>query len=400
MVAEMTRVCDHMEQKKNMNIAVVATSGIYPLHIGGPAYVGYFLSKEFGKAGHNVTVFIRVENRNELKIVENSLKFNNIENVNFIPSVISYNKHFFINIPLLVFKILNVSLKLKKGHYDVILYNAPPVDVTLLFPLISRFKHISQFLIFHGYGGLIANKNIIGRILIKIQKNFFDRCIVVSKATQRIPEIFGISSDKIVVIYNGIDTDEKTMEGEQDLSGYPNILFAGMLVKNKGVDILLESFSRFLDRYPKSMLYIVGKGKEREDLVKLANKLNINKNVCFTGEIKPDKIVNYYRSCDLFVLPSYSEGMPISLLQSLFYKLPAIISDALEGPKELIEDGAIIETFKCGDPVSLHKKMIHLINMNKNDIRKITENNYCYLMKKFTWEQSANKYLDQFIYIE
>ena len=60
---------------------MIATSGFYPINIGGPASVGYFLAKEFGKCGNDVTVFIRVKDKEELHSIQNLSEFDDLVNV-------------------------------------------------------------------------------------------------------------------------------------------------------------------------------------------------------------------------------------------------------------------------------------------------------------------------------
>lgn len=380
-----------------MNIAIMATSGIYPLHIGGPANVGYFLAKEFGKEGHDVTVFTRVKNQEELQLIKKMPEFIELMNVNFVPIMIEYNLKSLLNVPLRMLNILGISYEFGKRKFDAILYNAPPVDVTLLIPLISKSKGINQFLIFHGYGGLVDGKNITGRFLIRMQKKLFSKCIVVSNSINNIPALFGIPSYNVETIYNGIDIGEFSIdESVIDLIGKPNILFSGVLTRRKGADVLLKAFSLFLKKYPQSMLYIVGDGIEKYKLVKLAQELNICEHINFTGFVDRKRLIDYYHSCDLYVMPSFKEAFGITLLESMCSRIPAIISDADGGPKEIVNNGAKCEIFKCGDSNSLFEQMLLFFNKTEQEIDEITEFNFRHVTNNYTWGTAAQKYVNVF----
>lgn len=380
-----------------MKISIVATSGIYPLHIGGPANVGYFLAKEFGKAGHEVTVFVRVKNKDELEAIKKLDKFTTLINVIFVPTVMEYNKKSILNVFLVTLKVLNISRAYCVTKCDVVLYNSPPVDLSLAFPLISRARNITQFMIFHGYGGLIDNKNIFGRWLIRIQKSFFNKFIVVSKHTQNIPYLFGITQDKIRIIHNGIETNKKFVSNSNfKLCGNPKILYVGLLAKHKGIDTLLKAFYLLLKSHPNSILYIVGSGKEKDNLIDMCKEMSIENNVVFTGYMSQEIVANYYYSCDFLVIPSVKEAFGITFLESMFYRIPAIISDADGGLKEIASNGARCSLFRCGNHNSLSKQMILLINKSKVEIKEITDSNFDHVIKNYSWCIAAQKYLQLF----
>lgn len=380
-----------------MRIAVIATSGIYPIHVGGPGNVGYYLSKEFGNLGHSVTVFIRVKNKTQLDRVKRMSEFNSLNNVEFVPISIEYNMKTFFNIPLIIIKIINISSVFLKYKFDIILYNSPPVDVCVLIPFISRIKGYRQFIIFHGYGGLVDNRNIIGRSLIKAIKCFFEKSIVVSKHSRSLPSLFGIPNNKICIIYNGVEIKEEcSKKAISCLPGHPRILYVGTLSKLKCVDKLIMAFSLFLRKYPNSILFIVGDGSELEDLIKLATNLGVIRHVHFEGFISGNKVNFYYKNSDLFVLPSTREGLPISLLESMAFSLPIIVSDSDLGPKELFENGAKGLIFKSNDHFSLYQCMLQYFSMSEYERISMSRFNVEYILRHHNWKSIAFEYLKLF----
>lgn len=380
-----------------MEIAIISTSGIYPLHIGGPANVGYFLAKELGNLGHRITLFIRVKNKDEYAIANKSIIFNNLKNVKFVPIIIDYTKLASLNPINFLIKTLEISHQFSKENYDVILYNSPPVDISLLIPIISRIKDIRQFMIFHGYGGLVDNNNFIGRALIKVQKSFFCRSVIVSNYIRNIPMCFGIPENKISTIYNGIDIDEFSKNQSQfELPGYPRLLHVGVLEDRKGVNVLLKAFSLLLASSPSAYLYLIGDGRERSKLERLAVKLNINSHTRFAGFVNRNDLLGYYRSCDLFVMPSFNEAFGITLLECMASKKMAIVSDAPGGPREIAENGARCYMFESGNHVSLFNQINILLNSSRSDQDEIIAHNYEFVKNNYTWKSAAIAYSKMF----
>ncbi len=108
------------------------------------------------------------------------------------------------------------------------------------------------------------------------------------------------------------------------------ILCVGAIVKRKGIDLLIKSFARYNNKYSNSMLVLVGttinENKENfqfyNKMKKLANDLNVEKYIIFTG-IK-DNVDEYMKISDIFVFLSKREGLPNAILESMSTELPVI----------------------------------------------------------------------------
>ena len=138
----------------------------------------------------------------------------------------------------------------------------------------------------------------------------------------------------------------------------PVILFVGRLHPQKGVDYLLQAFSAI--NAPQWHLLIVGDGDQRTDLESMSKKLGIQAQTTFSGTVQDP--TPYYRSAEIFALPSRHEGTPNALLEAMCYGLPVVISDSSSGPLDLVrENGAGIVT-ASGDVDGLAKALQLLIN--------------------------------------
>lgn len=136
------------------------------------------------------------------------------------------------------------------------------------------------------------------------------------------------------------------------------IIFIGLISKNKGVNELLSAFDLINKKYYDWELYLVG-GKTRSFNLNL-----INENVKYFGVLEHDDVINLLKKSAFLVLPSYSEGMPNVILESLSCSVPVIATD-VGNIREMIHDvGLIIEPQST---ISLFNAMEQLIV--SNDLR-------------------------------
>jgi glycosyltransferase involved in cell wall biosynthesis len=103
-------------------------------------------------------------------------------------------------------------------------------------------------------------------------------------------------------------------------------LFLGRIHPKKGLMLLLPAWARICRREEDWELVIAGpdEGGHLEEVRARAVELGIEKRVTFTGVVQGDQKVRLLYSADLFVLPSYSEGLPMSVLESLACKVPVV----------------------------------------------------------------------------
>jgi glycosyltransferase involved in cell wall biosynthesis len=378
-----------------MKICVIAMTGLYPVDLGGPGSVVYFLVKELNRNGIDVTLFIRA-NSDTLNRLKNSNEFKELERTKIIPIDIEYNLKSILNPFYMIGKIIEINRKLRDiiDDFDIVLYNSPPVDITLFFPYLFKRKSKKQVFALHG-GLFYEGKNIFGKFLIYIQKIRFDKIIAVSNYSQDIALKFGFQSEKIVIIQNGIDLKIFDALEPLHLNGTPKLLHVGALRSIKGVDILLNAFSLFVKNFPDAHLYIVGDGVERVKLEQLSKTLGITNSVHFEGFIPLGQdVLRYYKSCDLFIMSSYRENFPIVILEAMAANIPLIVSNIEGGPQELIihnENGLL---FPPGDYKKLCEEIVK-ITEQKDLAKQIILKNAA-LIKKYSWDSIALRYISVF----
>jgi glycosyltransferase involved in cell wall biosynthesis len=117
-----------------------------------------------------------------------------------------------------------------------------------------------------------------------------------------------------------------------------NFLFMGRIGPRKGIfdilNVVITNYKRFVG---KIKVYVGGDG-EVNLLTNLIKDKNLNEIIEYVGWIEGDRKTELLKKSDVYILPSYSEGLPISILEAMSYKLP-IISSPVGGIPEIVKDG-------------------------------------------------------------
>lgn len=144
----------------------------------------------------------------------------------------------------------------------------------------------------------------------------------------------------------------------------PHILCVGRLVSAKGQHILLDACAILKERGLKFRLNLIGDGPDRDSLETLSKNLGLSDSVTFTGALGQDKVIEYYDKADIFIIPSFAEGIPVVLMEAMSKQIPCITT-FITGIPELIDDNEDGMLFAPSDVKSLADKMELLIKDKK-----------------------------------
>jgi glycosyltransferase involved in cell wall biosynthesis len=135
---------------------------------------------------------------------------------------------------------------------------------------------------------------------------------------------FGIPPEKVRVVYNGVDSNlfrpGPMEEARQKLGleqGVTTLLYIGNLFPMKGVDVLIDACEQLKKRETAFKCYIVGSGEMRPSLEAQIKLLGLGEEVKLMGSKPHRDLPVWFRAADVFVLPSYSEGVPNVLLEAV-----------------------------------------------------------------------------------
>jgi glycosyltransferase involved in cell wall biosynthesis len=182
----------------------------------------------------------------------------------------------------------------------------------------------------------------IYRFIDRFSENYVDRFLVVSDALKHFFTVErGISTERVVRIYNGIELYEyqpnlkgNNLRNEWGIPDAEPIVGAiGRLVWQKGFEHLIKAAPEILAAVPEAWFLLVGKGPLRPNLEALARELNISERIIFTG-FRSD-IKEILSTIDILVIPSLLEGFPIITLEAMAMAKP-IVATQLSGITEQI----------------------------------------------------------------
>jgi colanic acid/amylovoran biosynthesis glycosyltransferase len=114
------------------------------------------------------------------------------------------------------------------------------------------------------------------------------------------------------------------------------LLYAGRLAVEKGLPVLFESLRMLADQGYDFELTLVGDGVDRLELEKLGKEFGISQRLIFAGYVSQDGVREYLQQSDIFILPSFAEGVPVSLMEAMACGVP-VLATYVGGVAELIE---------------------------------------------------------------
>ncbi|HEX6688734.1 MAG TPA: glycosyltransferase family 4 protein [Solirubrobacterales bacterium] len=146
------------------------------------------------------------------------------------------------------------------------------------------------------------------------------------------------SWQKLPVVHVGIPIEQFTPVGASPPTAAAEILCIGRLVPEKGQAVLIEAIARLVERGLPASATFAGEGPQRGALEALAERLGVGSRVSFRGAVGQEELHALYAAASAFCLPSFSEGVPVVLMEAMAMRLPTI-GTTITGVPELIEDG-------------------------------------------------------------
>ena len=176
--------------------------------------------------------------------------------------------------------------------------------------------------------------------------------LTVSKKNKECLTKLEIEDQKIKILHNGFNSeiffkmDKNKVRDELEIDKKSKVLLTiGNLEKVKGQEFLIKSLKRVSEELPSIKCYVIGGGSLELELKELVKSLNLEKNVIFLGQLKHNQIGKWLNACDVFVMSSLNEGLPISMLEALGLGKP-FVGTNVGGIPEVInseEYGILIE---------------------------------------------------------
>lgn len=193
------------------------------------------------------------------------------------------------------------------------------------------------------------------RCLMRQAARFAQRFVCVSHDSSRYMIEQGIPAVKVQTLWNGIDLTRFAFQGPCDDGA---IVTVARLSPEKDIANLLRAVPTVVTTNPLARFEIAGDGPCRAELEQLATVLNIANNVKFHGEVRD--VPALLAKARLFVLPSQSEGISLTLLEAMARGLP-IVTTNVGGNPEVVEAGTTGLLVPARDPAALGQAILTLV---------------------------------------
>lgn len=231
-----------------------------------------------------------------------------------------------------------------------------------------------------------------------------DVVIAVSQTTKKdLLRFYPFPEEKVRVIYPGVNNDFTFRGNIFPSSEYiqkkyynveiPFILSVSTLEPRKNIEGLIKAYKILREKTNlKHKLVIVGmKGWLYDNIFGLVDKLDLRDAVIFTGYVSREDLSYFYSNADIFVYPSFYEGVGLPVLEAFSYGLP-VITSCTSALAEIAGDSAIlIDPYQ---PEDIAKAILYLIEDNK--LKEELKQKSIERAKEFSWEMSAKNTLEIF----
>ncbi|MFX1396104.1 MAG: glycosyltransferase family 4 protein [Promethearchaeota archaeon] len=281
--------------------------------------------------------------------------------------------------------------------------------------LVSKIRKIPLLYTSHGFQLTLFEKNFITRLIVYLYLKTIGRFMfkqmklitVNHQQDKRILQNIGVKTLKIKILPSGLDLQsyEKvntqiTLEYMKNIRNrynlkHPIILYIGRLVERKGLHYLLVVIPKLVEIFPDLSCIIIGNGPKEKYYKELVSNLNINNNVRFVGYLKPFSkvLVSLIKLANVQILPSFTESMPVSVMEGLFFKNPIMITD-LHFAKWINYQNK--KVYIPIDPINSDDFSEKIIRLLKNEsLRKeLGELGANFIREKFNWRDIAKETIE------
>lgn len=192
---------------------------------------------------------------------------------------------------------------------------------------------------------------------------------------------------KFKIVRCGIDPDQFSFELPKGKA--KKLVYVGRLSGEKGVPILFNSLSLLKDKDYDFELTLLGDGEDRKRLELLAAEKGLGKKITFAGFVDQKTIASTLRASDIFVLPSFAEGIPVALMEAMALGVP-VIATYVGGVAELVIDGETGKVVYPSDTEGLARAIAFYID-NPDACRKIATQARAKVVNEFEINQQVDK---------
>lgn len=347
--------------------SIIQITSYYPPHLGGMENVVAQIAEGFVEKGYTVSVYTSDIGYTEDAMLHYKSQVYYLKSVEFAHTPIIFT---------LFFRLLALP-----RHSLIHLHVAQAFTPEIVY-MISKLKAISYIAHIHldvdASGPLGFLLEPYKKLFLKRVLKSAARIICLSEAQKRcIAAKYALPLASITVIPNAV-AEEYFIGKKTSENTVPRLLFVGRLAAQKNLSLLIEAVSQMKTSV---FLDLVGEGELRKSIEALIQKYGLQKVVKLHGKKRGEELIQFYKSADIFVLPSFKEGISLAMLEALAAGLPVVASDTPEIRPILGECGLLIQ-----DPTARnYAGALDDLLSNKEKIRELS-NLSIVKAQAYSWE--------------
>jgi len=225
-----------------------------------------------------------------------------------------------------------------------------------------------------------------------------DRILTVSAASKRdILQLFNVSPEKVVVVYNAIDEHFSTEPSAEHVArvreryqlDHKFVLYVGNIKPHKNLVRLIEAFSRLRQDHDDLKLLIIGDEISKLPALRRAvHSHKLHKHVRFLGYLKDDTLTVLYRLASVFVFPSLYEGFGLPPLEAMASGTPVVTSNLSSLPEVTGDAAVLVDPYDVDSIVSGVRSVLDDPALAEDLRRKGFKRS-----REFSWERSVEQTL-------
>ncbi|XQW85350.1 glycosyltransferase [Thalassotalea piscium] len=248
---------------------------------------------------------------------------------------------------------------------------------------LSRLYHTKFFFKVHG-----SDINLHGKIPARAKQILSaakkaQGILSVSKALANELYAMGVEQEKVHVIYNGVNHDKFGQHyPAKEQNNY--ILYIGNLKHDKGVMELIEGFNQIKDQHPSLQLVFAGSGAMLSKLTEYVNTNNLTEKVTFLGNVAHDQLPAWVSNAKALCLPSYNEGVPNVVLESMAAGTP-VLATTVGGIPEVVDESI------CGKLIPPKDANAVANGLNALLSRQFSSDKIKQHASQFTWQKNKEQ---------
>jgi glycosyltransferase involved in cell wall biosynthesis len=351
---------------------------------GGIGYYVYNLLNKLLERNHELTLYTRGSINKTIKEIDNNITIYKTPILPIYPFHIFSQGYF-----------LNKLLSKEETSYDLIHCHSPIIPVpksnlpiiTTIHTLYKNDTKNIEHVELRAYVEKLQSK-----FLYSTEMDLFNKSRQITTVSRKlVKEIYdyGFHKNNVSYLGNGVDEGKYHPNNKDYKNDEMYILFVGRIGYRKGVFDFLKCAESLIEQKKNVRFFMIGTGPLLEKVKKSVQEKNLMNKIEIPGYISENRLLELYRNAYLILIPSYYEGLPNVLLESMSSGVPAIATN-VGGIPEVINNGKNGIIVKPGQIDEMINSIINLLeDKNTRDLMGVNARNT--IEKEYTWSKICSR---------